>query len=129
MKCWYFRDYIDSAGLNVIEQWLHSLPQSARLEINTRIQYLEVLRRLVRPDTAMLKGECHGLMELRITHNKIRYRPLACYGPGDRQITLLMGAIEKGGRFEPLSACKTALKRKAEIQEPGRTNEHSLAEP
>ena len=129
MKYRTFLDYIDSSGRNVIEEWLHGLPMQARVEINTRIQYLEVLENLRRPYTAMLKGECDGLFELRIKHNKIQYRPLACHGPGKSQVTLLVGAIEKGGRFDPPSACTTAQDRKSQINEPGRTDEHSFREP
>ena len=126
MKYRTFLDYIEPTGRNVIEEWLHGLPMEARLAINTRIQYLEVAEKLGRPYTAMLHGKCEGLFELRITHSKIQYRPLACYGPEKGQVTLLVGAIEKGDRLEPISACATALQRKANITESGRTNEHSF---
>ena len=129
MKLRTFRDYIDDSGRNVITEWLHDLPMEARLEINTRIQYLEVSDQLRRPDAAMLSGKCDGLFELRIRYKGIQYRPLACHGPARAQVTLLVGAIKKGNRFEPLSACDTAQKRKARIHEPGRTDEHSFAEP
>jgi hypothetical protein len=129
MKRWTFYDYADSAGVNVIEQWLHTLPMDARLEINTRISYLETVTALQMPYARMLKRECDGLLELRIKKNNIQYRPIACYGKERHTVILLFGAIEKGGKFEPLSACDTALRRKTEIIQPGRIHEHSCAEP
>jgi hypothetical protein len=87
------------------------------------------MRELRMPYVRTLKGECDGLFELRIKYKNIQYRPLGCYGPGKNQVTLLMGAIEKGGKFDPLSACKTALLRKVKIHETGRIHEHSFEEP
>jgi hypothetical protein len=57
----------------------------------------------------------------------MQYRPLGCHGPGDREITLLIGAIERGGRFEPQSACAIGFARKAQIHERGRTCEHDFS--
>jgi hypothetical protein len=49
MKYWYFQDYIDQAGINVIEEWLNKQPMAVRNEINTRISYLAVMRELRMP--------------------------------------------------------------------------------
>lgn len=117
-KCWLFLDFVDSDGENVIHGWLHSLPKGARLRINTVISFLEATPPPLRaPYVKRLKGPCDGLMELRVTHNNIQYRPLACYGPGEREVTLLIGAEEHGGKLDPQSACETALSRKRLIHE------------
>jgi hypothetical protein len=56
-----------------------------------------------------------------------QYRPLFCHGPGPGDLTLLVGALEKGDRFEPQSAPETALRRKADINIKGRTCEHDFS--
>jgi len=129
VKYWKFLNYVNQGGKNVIEHWLQTLPTLARIQINTRIQYLEITKHLGRPYTATLKGPCKGLIELRVKVKNILYRPIACHGPNDGEITILAGAIEKGGKFEPLGVCKTALERKLHIFEEGRTDEHSFKEP
>lgn len=75
----------------------------------------------------MLHGECDGLMELRRQSGNVQYRPIGCYGPGQREVTLLVGATERGGRFVPPSACETAQERKARLIETGRTCDHDFS--
>lgn len=116
MRHWHFRDYVDGAGQNQIRIWLDSEPLKVQMRIDALIRNLEVAERLWEPHVKVLKGECKGLIELRIKINKIQYRPLAYYGPIRRQITLLYGAIEKGDRFEPKNSCEIALERRALIE-------------
>lgn len=126
-RLWTFRDYLTAEGENVISDWLNSLPKAVKVKINARIRYFERLEELEPPQVRPLKGLCAGLLELRIYGpDKVQYRPLCCLGPGDRDVTILMGAIEKGGKFVPLSACSTAQQRKSEIAERRRTCEHQF---
>ena len=128
MKCWNFLDFVDSRGVNVIESWLWTLAMEARLEINTRIQYLAVTPVLRRPYTGRLHGY-DGLYEIVVTRRRVQYRPLWCHGPNKKDITILMGATERGGEFDPPTACEIAQTRRAMIGIKGRTCEHSFAEP
>lgn len=114
-------------GRNEIHAWLSRLSPEAKAGINATIDLLEGMDQLEMPDARKLKGRCKGLVELRIRIGNVQYRPLCCYGPGKRDVTILMGAIEKGGRFEPISACSTALMRMARIEEKGRTREHDFS--
>lgn len=123
---WVFKDYVTDGGENVIRSWLSGLPPGARARINAAIRNLEPLPELRRPYSGDLKGNCSGLIELRIPYQKVQYRPLGCYGPGRKEVTLLFGAIEKDNRLEPPSACSTALTRKARIAERGRTCDHDF---
>lgn len=130
MKIWNFLDYVDQGGVNVIEAWLWGLTMEARLEINTRIQYLAVTPILKRPYTGRLHGDaCKELYEIVLAHRRVQYRPLWCYGPNRKDITLLIGATERGGSLDPPTACEIAQTRRAMIGIKGRTCEHSLAEP
>jgi len=123
---WTFKDYVDSDGKNVVRSWLNGLPKPAKAKINTTIGFLEAMPRLEMPYVRVLKGTCAGLMELRVTSGNVQYRPLCCYGPGEKEVTILFGAVEKGGKFVPLSACSIALMRKAQLSEGGRTRDHDF---
>src|SRR5215210_9594396 len=107
-RCWTFRDYVAPSGENLIHTWLNERPKKAKVRINTRLLYFEALVRINEPHAKTLEGECAGLLELRIKA-EVQYRLLCCYGPGRGEITILFGAIERGDRFEPASACSIAL--------------------
>lgn len=101
----------------MIKSWIESLPLSRRkrvkAKLNARLLYLQALPRLRMPDARMLRGDCDGLFEIRLGVANVQYRPLACYGPGRSEVTLLAGAIEMNERLMPPSICSTALSRKA----------------
>ena len=129
MPIWNFLDFVDENGVNVIEGWLWSLPLKARVRINARIRYLAACRALTRPYTGKLSGNCAGLYEIVVEVDNVQYRPLFSYGPGKNEITLLFGAREIGGKFEPLAACDIAHARLRLVTQQGRACEHSFAEP
>jgi len=124
---WTFKDYVAAGGMNEIHAWLDGLPERAKAKINWRIRQLEATKNLTRPAVGMLTRDCDGLIELRVEVGNVQYRPLCCHGPGVREVTLLFGAIEKGGKFEPLSACLIALRNKARIAGRGRTCDHDFS--
>lgn len=111
-----FFDFVSARGENVIEAWLASIPWQARDEINVQLLLLRNVQSLHRPAVGHLQGpECRGLIEIRVTFQRQRYRPLAYFGPGEGQVTLLVGAKEKGGTFEPKDACAIAWRRVNDI--------------
>ncbi len=121
-----FKDYVAPDGENVVHSWLNGLPKPAKVKINALLRRLEVVERLEMPEVRMLHGECDGLMELRREAGNVQYRPICCYDPGRGDVTLLTGAVERGGRFVPASACATAQSRRARLTERGRTCDHDF---
>jgi hypothetical protein len=115
---WEFYDFVSERGTNEIQQWSTAQGPTLKARLNALIRHLETLERVFsRADNvAQLRkpGPCHGcgLIELTITIGKVQYRPIGCYGPRPREITLLIGAIEKGDDFEPRDACVRAVNRK-----------------
>ncbi len=113
-----FHDFVDSSGTNQIHQWINAKPKRAKAKMNERIRHLEQLDQgqwgnLIKP----LRGaDCQGLLELRLRAGGVQYRPLACYGPASGQITILVGATERGDQLVPASACRTAQQRCAVIE-------------
>ena len=111
MGTWEILDYVEASGTNVISVWIDSLPAAAQVRIDTRIRYLEATQ--VWPaQYVSARKDCAGVYELRIVSAGVQYRPLGYFGPGRREFTLLMGAIEKGGKLEPRDFCKVATRRR-----------------
>lgn len=116
MNKWTIKTFITERGISVIQKWLDGLPKTAQADIDERIRFLSVTGFWYRPYAAKLKGY-DEIWEIRIRSGKVQYRPLGCFGPGEKVFSLLFGAIEKGSRFEPKDAPKTAEIRKLLIYE------------
>lgn len=117
MAIWTVFDFMSARSENVIDAWLAGVPWKARDEINVQLNHLRNVRDLRRPDVGRLdRPECQGLIEIRVTSERQRYRPLAYKGPGEGQITLLLGAKEKGNKLEPKDACAIARRRIDDIE-------------
>jgi hypothetical protein len=114
---WTFLDYVDNRGNNRISEWLRSIPVKARVEFESLLDTLRGTRLLDRPQTGKLHGNCEGLWDFVFKADNVQYRPLFCYGPDAkaREITILVGAIEKGSKLRPPGVCKIGLARKDEI--------------
>lgn len=116
-KIWTFLDFVNDNGVNLVREWTQRMPPIAKQRFTTRIELLEVTPVLQTAGyTTVLEGECDGLFEIKFTANRIQWRPLAYYGPGRRQVTILAGATEKGGRLMPRNACAMALARRDLVQ-------------
>ena len=118
---WRFLDFVNQRGENEIHQWLNQQGPTVKARINALIRNLEILDRAFdRPDSVGLlrKPPCKGeqLIELIAKIDKVQFRPIGWYGPEPREVTLLVGAIEKGGRFEPRNACHMAIQRKGLVK-------------
>jgi hypothetical protein len=124
---WTFKDYVAADGVNEIHAWLNGLPERAKAKINWRISQLEQTPHLTRPATGKLHDDCEGFFELRVEVGNVQYRPICCHGPGDRDVTILFGAIEKGRKFVPLSACLIARRNSGHISERGRVCDHDIS--
>jgi hypothetical protein len=114
---WRFLDF-KTDSQNEIRKWAIEEGPALRARLNALIRHLETLdRNLVRADNVgqlRKPGPCHGhgFIELIITIGRNQYRPIGWYGPNTGDITLLVGAKEKGHDFEPRNACVQAVNRK-----------------
>ena len=113
---WLFRDFVNNRGENEIHTWLHSIPPEARAHINTLINLLQVADVNVfdrAHHVGLLGGSCEGLIELIVHVKRVQYRPIGCYGPGQRVVTLLAGAREVGNQLVPRGVCNAALAKES----------------
>jgi hypothetical protein len=124
--CWTFKDYVSASGRNEIHDWLNGLPVAAKATLNVFIQNLEATPDLKEPAMKELRGH-KGVYELRQKVNNVQYRPLCCYGPARREVTILIGASKKGGVWNPPKAIDTAKTRKKVFSQVGRTCDHNFS--
>ena len=93
---WTFFDFLDSrCERNRIRAWLDSLPPRAAAKIDARILHLQQIRNWPEQYVSAFQG-WPKIFELRIVFGGAQYRPLFFYGPNQREVTLVHGAIEKG---------------------------------
>jgi hypothetical protein len=113
MKVWNFKVFVSDRGSREIDEWLDGLPVKAEVKIRAIISRLEIwdISRWERPYVCKLKGS-DNIWEIIVKFNNVQYRPLGCFGPKQKDFTLLIGAREKGGRLEPINAIETAEKRR-----------------
>ena len=108
---WIFYEFIDADGKAPFSLWLSSQPEEAQAAIDNRILTMMSLAKQqwslkwIKPYTGYAK-----LLELRITHKKVQYRPLGCYGPEKEQFTIVEGAIERNWRI-PRPTLDVAMNR------------------
>jgi len=132
---WTFHDFVNANGENEIALWLGRQPKAKKARVWAKLdnaldyligQEVHTDRRVIAKLDARRDRACADLYEIRIGMNGVEYRPLAYRGPKPKgQYTLLLGAKEKGGQFEPHNACQLAAGIIADIEnQRGSTVEH-----
>lgn len=126
MSDWTFRVFRSANGRSDVLDWFEALQDDDQAIVIVRLEYLRQQPRpgWRRPHFDMLKGECAGLGEIRLKLGKVQLRPIGFFGPNRMEFTVLIVAEEKDRKFNPRTACKTAQRRKAEIEkDPGQADE------
>ncbi len=119
---WTFYEFVDSDGTPAIQEWIGALPRSrsaaAKASLAVRLLYLSAAKpgTWARPYFDILHGT-DGIHEIRFKAKNIHHRVLCCYGPGQLEVVMLTGAIEKDNELEPAGAIATAEDRKTLITE------------
>jgi hypothetical protein len=109
MATWTIFDYVDASGTNEIRVWMDGQPKMAQVRMDAIIGYLQITPVWPGQYISALKT-CNDIYELKIKSGGVQYRPLGFYGPQQREFTLLMGAIEKGGILIPRDFCTIATR-------------------
>lgn len=124
-----FRDFTSESGRNEIHAWYLDLPKKAQAKMTSILQHLENEQNWIGSGfVKTLHGPGAGLLELVFTYGNVQYRPLMCHGPRRAQVTLLIGATERGGELAPPNVIDTAQRRKKLIERtPTRTVEHDYS--
>jgi hypothetical protein len=105
--------FLNPRGDNVIKRWL----AKARVPIAQIATFQAKLDTLEQGGPEASPGLIVGplakdIFKMRIKGNRgwVQLRPMVCYGPfsPDREVTLLVGAIEKDGKYDPQNAVARA---------------------
>src|SRR6266566_1753386 len=97
MPIWTFFDFVSVRGTNEIHEWLNSteVRKEAKAKINARLVALRGFPIFPEQYFSSYRG-WDDLYELRVVYSGVQYRPLGCYGPKQKQFTILVGSTEKG---------------------------------
>jgi hypothetical protein len=95
MGLWTFDEYVEPSGNAPFSEWMESLEPGPQAFIDARLLAMEGLSQW--PEKWASKYQrTDKLIELRITHAKVQYRPLGIFSPWRRYcFVLLGGTIEK----------------------------------
>jgi len=133
MPEWTFRDYQRQATsndgpvlINEILLWTFGLPIRVHARMDVLILALRTFA-VLPPQYISAYVGYPDIFELKLKSGGVQYRPLGCYGPGNRVFTLLIGSIEKGGRIPKGDLDSAVIRRKRVIDEGWTTCEHEFA--
>jgi hypothetical protein len=123
-------DFLSARGENVILRWV----KDARLTTRDRAALNQKLDRLRQMDfdlaigTKLLAGPIEKQRHIYklVIHGDVMLRPLLCRGPIDPQTeyTLLLGAIERGGRLPRDAPQQADDNRLSVLDDPSRRTPH-----
>lgn len=108
-------DYVSAAGINEFNRWATQLEVAQKAKLKEKIDKLRQHGDDLHPH--MLSGtDTPGILKLRV-HGNVQLRPLLCKGPVfiQDEYTMLMGAIEVGGKWVPRDAPAVAKARRDEV--------------
>jgi len=122
-------DFLSARGENVILRWA----RDARLTVRDRAALNQKLDRLVQMpfqlaiDTKFLAGPIHKHIYKLVVHSNVMLRPMLCRGPFDLhgEYTLLLGAVESGGKLPEGAKQKAAENRELLLADPSRRCVHA----
>lgn len=119
MKQWTIKVFVNENGVSDFLKWRSKLPVNARAKLDQILTKMEAIRDWTQTSYFTPLSNYEGIGEIKFYIGKKQYRPLGCYGPNDREFTMLIGAEEKGGAFKPVTAPDTAAKRRKLVKSDG----------
>jgi hypothetical protein len=116
-------DFLDHRLKNVILQWVKDdkITMRDRAALNQKIRRLAQMDYQLAIQTRLLAGPIFKHVYKLVIHGDVMLRPMLCRGPIDneREYTLLLGAVETGGKLPEGS------KQKAESHREVILNDHT----
>ncbi len=115
------------AGNNLIQEWVNSLSEDAELMFNALLKNIRRTENHLHwvPFRRFLQGRSkeERICELGFRADRRQYRVLVSFGPGRKEVTLLMGCYHKQRVYTPRDAVDEARKRSKALAE-GRATRH-----
>jgi len=115
---WTIKGFASGRGdSTVIDEWQRSAPPKAVAKFDQRLGFLK--HRPVADwsyDYAHALTDANGIWEIKFEWMNIAHRPLFCFGPFSQEITILLFAQERGGKWKPPNSLEIAKARKRELE-------------
>ena len=111
-------DYTSSAGENLIADWMNRIGPRPKARFNAHLTNLRTVpldQWHTHKPVEILHKE-RGLVAIKAFVDKVQWRLIGCFGPGEGAFTLLIGAKEKGNKLEPASTYDKAHERKSNVE-------------
>lgn len=123
-------DFIDSRGRNVIREWVNDerLTKRDRAALNQKIKRLAQIDFELARNTKLLAGPIYRHIYKLVIHGDVMLRPMLCKGPIgiETEYSLLLGAIERGGKLPAGSAEQAEENREVIIRDHQRRIPHEF---
>jgi hypothetical protein len=122
---WDLYDFVNARNESVIREWIaeERLSKTHVGKLNQKLDMLAIAGPLLPPK--LLAGPIHKHIYKLIIHGDRMLRPMLCKGPVDMEAeyTLLLGAIEVGGRLDH-DPSEAAANRATLVASPDRRRNH-----
>src|ERR1700688_4294566 len=121
-------DFLDHRLKSVIFQWV----KDDKITVRDRAALNQKIRRLAQMDyelaiqTRLLAGPIYKHVYKLVIHGDVMLRPMLCRRPidNDREYTLLLGAVESGGKLPEGSKQKAEFHRETILSDHNRRVHH-----
>jgi hypothetical protein len=121
-------DFLTPRNENVILRWVRNekLTVRDRAMLNQKLDRLRQIDFKLAIETRFLAGPIHKHIYKLVIHGDVMLRPMLCRGPLDveREYTLLLGAVETGGKLPFGSKERAAENRETILRDPSRRCHH-----
>ncbi len=106
MMMWKIYEFLDNRSDGIIETWLRQqkIQKPAIALFEQKLRLLQTAGPELPPGLLAHLGGC--IYKLKVRAQGVQLRPMLCKGPieDDTEFTLLIGAVERGNRLEPIDA-------------------------
>jgi len=111
---------------NLILAWGRNQTKKDRAKLNQKFRRLVQMDFKLAVDTRLLAGPIYEHIYKLVIHGDVMLRPMLCKGPleNDSEYTLLLGAVEVGGKLPAGSREKAEENRNAILQDDSRRCPH-----
>ena len=117
MALWKFFCYDTADGIDLWRAWYDSQDKATQANHDIALEFLESRLQhewIGTPHFGPLVP-AEGIYEIRLP-GKVKHRVLVYFGPGERELTVVLPCYHKGRNYTPRKAPKTAVKRKKDIE-------------
>lgn len=125
IKLW---DFVSARGENVILRWVKDdrLTVRDRAKLNQKLDRLSQIEFELAIDTKLLAGPIYKDIYKLVIHGDVMLRPMLCRGPFeiDGEYTLLLGAVETGGKLPQGSKTRASANRQELLADRSRRCAH-----